>query len=337
MTGTDHRDVEKLVAQTFGHVRPAPAIEEEILDALSPERATPRRPLRWLAALPLAAAVVVAIFWPGPDSDRPAGFAGSEAQAAVYLRLARGGLILIRPEGPADGWVEVTLDGLAKHLRDRAKAYDEKCVAKGKSGYEDLPHGVKGSTLRVVLSADRDTPWQHAQWWMTICAQERFRVGERGVDRGDRAGAAEPEFVISMQVEGRAEKPVRWGGREVVAPTRFFYRFLGRESEEVSDTADWLGDALKAVDGAKVDANLVKAGHKIPVRLVADLLARYREHGIERVRFFGTAPPPDAVREAPRLPYPTANYPGPDPTTSVEVEGTLEEEVVEEEPPAKPR
>jgi len=65
----------------------------------------------------------------------------------------------------------VNLDELKAALKNEKAAYDQKMKNQGKSGLEDLPGGVKASKLFVLLRADKDTPWQHVQWLMTIMAE----------------------------------------------------------------------------------------------------------------------------------------------------------------------
>ena len=68
----------------------------------------------------------------------------------------------------------VNLDELGTILGTLRETYDIKMRAQNKSGLEDLPGGGKASKLYVLLRADKDTPWQHVQWLMTIMAEQKL-------------------------------------------------------------------------------------------------------------------------------------------------------------------
>jgi len=68
----------------------------------------------------------------------------------------------------------VNLNELGAILRRRKEAYEFKMRQEDKSGLEDLPGGGKASKLYVLLRADRDTPWQHVQWLMTIMSEQKL-------------------------------------------------------------------------------------------------------------------------------------------------------------------
>jgi biopolymer transport protein ExbD len=68
----------------------------------------------------------------------------------------------------------VSLDELGTILRNARDAYELKMKRMGKSGMEDLPGGAKASKLYVLLRADKDTPWQHVQWLMTVMAEQKL-------------------------------------------------------------------------------------------------------------------------------------------------------------------
>ena len=59
-------------------------------------------------------------------------------------------------------------------LAEQKRLYDKKMRRKGKDAYETLKSGGKATRLFVLLRADKDTPWQHVQWLMTIMAQEKY-------------------------------------------------------------------------------------------------------------------------------------------------------------------
>ena len=68
----------------------------------------------------------------------------------------------------------VNLNELGAILHRAKEAYEFKMRQKGESGLEDLPGGGKASKLYGLLRADRDTPWQHVQWLMTIMSEQKL-------------------------------------------------------------------------------------------------------------------------------------------------------------------
>ena len=69
---------------------------------------------------------------------------------------------------------KVTLDELGAILGNLKERYELKKRAKGETGLEDLPGGGKASKLFVLLRADKETPWQHVQWLMTVMAEQKL-------------------------------------------------------------------------------------------------------------------------------------------------------------------
>ena len=68
----------------------------------------------------------------------------------------------------------INLDELKTILENQKKYYNAKMAAEGGSGYEEIPGGGKASKLYVLLRADKNTPWQHVQWLMTIMAEAKL-------------------------------------------------------------------------------------------------------------------------------------------------------------------
>jgi len=68
----------------------------------------------------------------------------------------------------------VNLQELGTILDNMRERYDLKMRAAGKSGKESPAPGVEASKLYVLLRADKDTPWQHVQWLMTIMAEQKL-------------------------------------------------------------------------------------------------------------------------------------------------------------------
>lgn len=68
----------------------------------------------------------------------------------------------------------VNLDELGTILATARDKYELKMRQKGLTGLEDIGGGNKASKLYVLLRADKDTPWQHVQWLMTVMAEQKL-------------------------------------------------------------------------------------------------------------------------------------------------------------------
>jgi biopolymer transport protein ExbD len=68
----------------------------------------------------------------------------------------------------------ISLDELSTVLKDQIRLYNVKMKDRGKTGEVEISPGVKASKLSVLLRADRDTPWQHVQWLMTVMAERKL-------------------------------------------------------------------------------------------------------------------------------------------------------------------
>jgi biopolymer transport protein ExbD len=68
----------------------------------------------------------------------------------------------------------ITLNELGTRLVFLKTVYKKKMALQGKSGVEIIKGGAEASKLFVLLRADRNTPWQHIQWVMTIMAEAKL-------------------------------------------------------------------------------------------------------------------------------------------------------------------
>lgn len=68
----------------------------------------------------------------------------------------------------------VNLDELGTVLGTARDKYQLKMQQKNESGMENLPGGGTASKLYVLLRADKDAPWQHVQWLMTVMSEQRL-------------------------------------------------------------------------------------------------------------------------------------------------------------------
>ncbi len=87
----------------------------------------------------------------------------------VILNVDKYGQIMYRGRA-------LNLDELGTVLRNQKDQYElkKKREGKGASGTVEIAPGVKASKLFVLLRADKDTPWQHVQWLMTIMAEQKL-------------------------------------------------------------------------------------------------------------------------------------------------------------------
>ncbi len=67
----------------------------------------------------------------------------------------------------------ISLDELGARLENAKRLYERQQKRRGKEAYE-ITKGGKASKLFVLLRADRNTPWQHVQWVMTIMAEQKL-------------------------------------------------------------------------------------------------------------------------------------------------------------------
>jgi len=92
---------------------------------------------------------------------------GQEEDDRVILNVDKYGAIMWKSQ-------QRTLDELGTILSTARDRYELKMRQQGKTGLEDIGGGNKASKLYVLLRADRDTPWQHVQWLMTIMAEQKL-------------------------------------------------------------------------------------------------------------------------------------------------------------------
>lgn len=230
----------------------------------------------------------------------------ASAPPALTVILTKEGGLFLR-----DGSVPIGLDVLGKALAASA-------VPKEKRG------GVEVSTATVLIRADREAPWQHVQWVLRSCAENRISKvqfaactaeGVQGVvetplplDAGLPADAARPTRLL-FRVVAREERPERIGQHDVLKPTKCVYCFGDQQSSDATDLARWAREGLAAAKKAgQVVESEIDAGHKVPFGSVLLALDTLRGAGVEAVFFKGTKEPDAGLRRAVPLPYPLKNY-----------------------------
>ncbi|MHC4849193.1 MAG: ExbD/TolR family protein [Planctomycetota bacterium] len=85
----------------------------------------------------------------------------------IILNVDKHGALIWRSEVRSLGEVKSI-------LAEQKILYQKKQRRKGKEAFEILKSGGKATRLFVLLRADKDTPWQHVQWLMTVMAQEKY-------------------------------------------------------------------------------------------------------------------------------------------------------------------
>jgi len=85
----------------------------------------------------------------------------------IILNVDKNGALIWRSEPRSLGEIKSIL-AAQKIL------YQKKMKREGKNAYETLKSGAQATKLYVLLRADKDTPWQHVQWLMTVMAQEKY-------------------------------------------------------------------------------------------------------------------------------------------------------------------
>ncbi len=292
---------------------------------------------RWMTALALLAAPV----WAQGDEpkeeeagddevvEKPEGFVytpagrigrGERDAPTAFVRLREGGALQIRS---GEEWKDGTLNDLAKFLKEFVEQQDREMRKDTKSAYETVA-GAKVSRLFVSLDVEPTVPWQHVQWLMMAAAEQKYWKVELtdGTRKmlvflpADRGMPKEPplEIRISVHAVARREKKGAWGGVAVNRPVDVRYKIGNEETADLTDVKDYIRKAHKAVKdtpGAKIGGE-VKAGNKVPLSKMLDLLEAFEASGLETMSFYGNAPPAPEVRDAPRLPYPLRNYPAVD-------------------------
>lgn len=328
-------EIERLVAGSYSALRPSESVEDAVRDALPAERLAPRRLPRTsvlvsaAAVLLIGVALAFAFAWSGRGSGVPGtgfGLADGGGQLAlpvvarphtgvvprgndeITVQVHGGHVFVLSDENT---WEQVSLDGFAAYLGGKA----------GKDGF-------------VVLRADRNTPWQHLQWLMTVCAEvKRSKVALAVRPLEGREFLLDATLPVDPGLGARPTQEIKVQVTVRVAGGSVRYAFGDRESIELASVARWIAGAKKAVASTPSALRLVgeiKAAHTTPWEHVARLLGEFRQGGIDPVQFFGTALPTPAQRAARTLPAPEGDWNGS--RRASWLTGPGEEELVEEEP-----
>jgi biopolymer transport protein ExbD len=123
---------------------------------------------------------------------------GQEEDDRVILNVDRYGQIVWKQKN-------VNLDELGTILSTARDRYELKMRQIGRSGLEEIPGGGKASKLYVLLRADRDTPWQHVQWLMTVMAEQKlYKLQFASKKFRDSAYTAEEATAVDARTQKEA-------------------------------------------------------------------------------------------------------------------------------------
>jgi len=305
------KKIEDLIQSSYRDMAPSFQGEEELLANLPTDQARPRRPLGLpiVAVLLVAAVLAIAQFRSSrlgveatategaTDRFTPAIVARPnkgvvpKSTDEVHVRLAHGSGIRVIRDGR---WTAVSLDELGKHL------------------------AAAGSQKRVVLSVDKDAPWQHVQWVMIICSEQHMpklafalhqqKGGEFLLDATlptDRAVAdVQKRGTFRVRVVVGNEREAKWGATSVRMPIAHFYECFTERADELATVARWMTSARR--NNPQLGAEL-KATAKTRFETAARLLAEFYQAGFANIEFYGTKMPNAATRKARVLTYPGAS------------------------------
>ena len=109
-----------------------------------------------------------------------------------------------------------TLGELGSILADQKRLYQKIKARKGEKAFEIFESGGKATKLYVLLRADKDTPWQHVQWLMTVMAQQKyyklqFATAKFKGGKGEWEDGEEDRLGAITQEEYTAKKNARGG------------------------------------------------------------------------------------------------------------------------------
>jgi len=273
-------DTERRLRAAYDDLRPAPDLWNAVEAQLDGHRRpSPRSPRvrRWLG--PAAAAAVLlalALAWHAADDD-PLADGGPAATLEVRIR---DGELSVQPPSLGGEWSRVTLGGLGKFLEDASTRRHQ----------------------RIVIRTGPRTPWVHVQWVMLVCAEKKRPRLALAAGDGEPVPAPLP---VGDGPWAGANPPFRVLV-EASATGRPAYH-LGANRGNVTEDEDEVARAL-AKRPRPTTIGEIKAAHSVPAAVVTSLVRRFREAGLEHVRFFGTEPISRVLRSRVRLPAPTTDW-----------------------------
>lgn len=188
----------------------------------------------------------------------------------------------------------------------------------------------------LVLRADKDAPVQHLAWlmlagrahgWTEVrVAARKYADGfymqseaqdlaaERGWEYWPEVDLVSPirsdEGGTRLRIVGTERKPSMWpppmwsspgprgAGSSVLMPTRLRYELGGRTTDDLRELAGWMRDA---------PPQWIDADPAIQVKFVVAVQNQIKKAGHPPAALVLPDPPPEAIRNAPSLPYPAGD------------------------------
>jgi len=207
----------------------------------------------------------------------------------VIVTLTRDGRIYVKEK-------ELTLEQLARHLRDADRAYREKLREYGRPPFDEEKDGTRWSRLYVLLRADRDARWRHVRWILAELAQARFYKVQFGARKFERRVLTPRE--LERQWAGRDRWPLMLDGK-----IQCFASTLRRPeaSHLVEVVVGGGGAALEKRPKGDVLGRIVAGGDERVGPVIA-VLDRFHRLEIEKIDLAGVVRAPADVRRASPLP-----------------------------------
>ena len=204
-----------------------------------------------------------------------------------------------------------SLNDTRKILDEAKRVYHLKQKAKGKSGYERVPGGRELSSLFVLLRADKDTPWLHVKWVLSLLEEESLFKLQFAVSKF--ADLSWPEAEAKALGLTRRDK-IPWVYKTLDAKLQCFLRTAPFDAHDqfidVDATSD-LGSLRKKIEARfaellKIEDSAISgridAPDTMPLKRVIAVINAFHEAAIERVHFLGIERAPCEVWDRLALP-----------------------------------
>ena len=204
----------------------------------------------------------------------------------------------------------ISLNDMRKNLSNCKRLYDFKQKRKGKSAYE-VAGGQEWSSLFVLLRADKETPWLHVKWILSLLEAERFFKVQFAVSKFADLSWSESD-VVALGLIRHDEVP--WTYETLDAKLQCFIPTAKPRPDTIFVDVDIETVDLKTV-GTEIDKQWKEArGRERPVigrilapdntpfKRVVACLNVFKRVGLQEVDFVGVEGAPREVWDLPALP-----------------------------------
>lgn len=195
-------------------------------------------------------------------------------------------LIELRADGrvQADGRA-VTLDGLSRYAGERRRA-----------------PGARASNLDVVLRIEPDAHWQHVQWILTICMEEKLYRTWFEVSGGRRVKAYQPIGMPGEWLPGYPNGRALWATIGIGRQDGEVLYACGEETaRDVAEVKAWATDAATRPGDFAKRVGEIRATPATAFGDVFPVMVALEDAALE-IEFYGTAIPGAAARRKTALP-----------------------------------